>query len=283
MNIIEIIEETAGVLTLAEIIIYMAGVFLFTWWLLKTSLGRSALADSRPRRHNMPFYTPFIPLVIWFGAGSAAVPITENFAADLADWQRASLNGLIFCIGGVLGITAVIILVRIHFVRGLKGFGLNPATIFKDFFTGVLNLLSVWPLLILAIILTVFFGKLLYGQDFQMQQHEELELIVKHSQLPFLIVTIALAAIVAPIFEEMLFRGLFQTMVRSFVIKPWLSIVITSVLFAITHPNADHWPALFVLSMCIGYAYEKSGSLLRPIFIHAIFNAMTVIATLYGH
>jgi membrane protease YdiL (CAAX protease family) len=33
--------------------------------------------------------------------------------------------------------------------------------------------------------------------------------------------------------------------------------------------------------MCLGYAYEKSGSLFRPIFIHAFFNAITIVFVMY--
>jgi membrane protease YdiL (CAAX protease family) len=46
------------------------------------------------------------------------------------------------------------------------------------------------------------------------------------------------------------------------------------------HPNREHWPALFVLAMGLGYAYEKSGSLFRPIIMHAIFNGIMIAATL---
>jgi hypothetical protein len=85
--------------------------------------------------------------------------------------------------------------------------------------------------------------------------------------------------------EEMLFRGFFQTAIRSVwefrnLNGAWPSILISSALFAIVHANPGHWPALFVLAVCLGYAYEKSGSLFRPIFIHSFFNAATIIAVL---
>jgi membrane protease YdiL (CAAX protease family) len=32
--------------------------------------------------------------------------------------------------------------------------------------------------------------------------------------------------------------------------------------------------------MGLGYSYEKSGSLLRPIFMHALFNGITIAAAL---
>ena len=62
----------------------------------------------------------------------------------------------------------------------------------------------------------------------------------------------------------------------------WLSIAAGAALFAIAHANTGHWPALFILGVCLGYAYEKSGSLLRPIFIHSIFNATMVVSALYA-
>jgi membrane protease YdiL (CAAX protease family) len=114
-----------------------------------------------------------------------------------------------------------------------------------------------------------------------MQQHQGLELITVHSQLPLRILIVVLAVVLAPVLEEMLFRGLFQTMIRPFFSKPWLSIVISSGLFAAFHQQPGHWPALFMLGMCLGYSYEKSGSLFRPIFIHSFFNGIAITAALY--
>ena len=79
---------------------------------------------------------------------------------------------------------------------------------------------------------------------------------------------------------KMIFRGLFQTMIRSYLGRPWPAIMLTSALFAAVHGNATHWPALFVLSVGLGYAYEKSGSLFRPIFMHALFNGISILGAL---
>ena len=35
------------------------GIALFAWWLLETSLGRQALAHSKPRRNSMGLLLPF--------------------------------------------------------------------------------------------------------------------------------------------------------------------------------------------------------------------------------
>ncbi len=281
MNALEIVKQFGSEITVTDGIILLPGVILFGVWLLKTSFGRKALANSVPRRNNMPVYLPFIPLFIWFGAVSLAISATAMLLPDLPDWQSAFLDNAFLSIGATAAMVVIIFLARAHFARRLKGFGLNPKTIHKDFFAGVLNLLSVWPLVIVMIILTTLIGKLIWGQEFEMQQHQELELIRAHSQLPVRVLIIVATVAVVPAFEEMLFRGLFQTMLRSVLLKPWTSIAISSGMFAMIHANAGHWPALFVLSACMGYAYEKSGSLFRPIFIHSLFNASSVIAALY--
>jgi membrane protease YdiL (CAAX protease family) len=281
MNVLEIVKQFGSEITVTDGTILLPGVILFGVWLLKTSFGRKALADSVPRRNNMPAYLPFIALFIWFGAVSLAISATAMLLPDLPDWQSAFLDNAILSIGAIAATAVIIFLARAHFARRLKGFGLNLKTIHKDFFAGVLNLLSVWPLVIVMIIVTTLVGKVIWGQEFEMQQHQELELIRAHSQLPVRVLIIVATVAVVPVFEEMLFRGLFQTMLRSVLLKPWASIAISSGMFAMIHANAGHWPALFVLSACMGYAYEKSGSLFRPIFIHSLFNAASVIAALY--
>jgi membrane protease YdiL (CAAX protease family) len=282
MNVPEIIKQLVNYITQTDFIICLAGVLLFGGWLLKTSFGRKALSDSVPRRNNMPPYLPFIPLFIWFGTVSLAISVTEKLLPDLPDLQKTFLDNLILCIGEIIAIVVIIFLARVSFARKLKGFGLNFRTIHKDFPAALLNLLSVWPVMAAILILTMHIGKFILGPDFEIQPHEELELIRAYPQLPVRALIIVTAVAIVPAFEEMLFRGLFQTMLRSISAKPWLSIAISSVLFTLAHSNAGHWPALFVLSLCMGYAYEKSGSLLRPIFIHCLFNATSIVGTLYN-
>ena len=259
--------------------IYLLGVFIFVAWLIRTSLGTKSLINSVPRRTNMPIHLPFIPLLIWFGATLAVVAITEKIWPELPDWADTLINNLATCIGAIAAFAITLQLVRKHFSRRIKGLGLNVKTIPKDFGFAILNMLSVWPLLLLILLATVFIGKL-FSPDFEIQRHEQLEQISEHSQIYVKILIFITTTAISPIFEELLFRGLFQTIIRSLTSKPWLSITLVSLLFTSIHANAEHWPALFVLSMCMGYSYEKSGSLFRPIFIHVIFNAISMITVM---
>jgi len=289
--------EFAETITVTHLIC-LAGLILFARWLLKTSLGRKALADSVPRRNNMPAYLPFVPLFICFGTVWLIASITHRVFGDLQGWQSNFLDNLILCISELTAIVVIIFLARIHFARRLKGFGLNVKTVVRDFFAAFVNLLTVWPLITAAILLTMFFGEHIWGREYQMQQHQQIKLITEYPQLPLRIMIFVVAVVIASLFEEMVFRGLFQTTIRSYLVarpswpcfhglearatsgKAWLAIAISSGLFTAIHANTGHWPALFVLGVCLGYAYEKSGSLIRPIFIHSLFNAASIIATL---
>jgi ABC-2 type transport system permease protein len=56
----------------------------------------------------------------------------------------------------------------------------------------------------------------------------------------------------------------------------WPAIVATSAIFALMHggiaqPHAI--PALFTLSLALGWVYERTGRLTAPIVMHALFNA----------
>lgn len=275
---------------ITKFIIMLAGVLLFGLWLLKTSLGRKALVDSRPRRNNIPLQLCLIPAFIVFVPVPVIVLITGRLLTDLPDWQNAFLGNLINCIGAIVVIALILFMVRAYFARRLKGFGLNIRSIHKDFFAAFVSLLTVLPLMEAAIRLMMLIGELFYGPEYQIPQHEQLKMITIYPQWQFLILTFIAIAVIVPVLEEMLFRGLFQTVIRSLLetrdlklksrYHPWIAIFITSGLFSMVHGNVPHWPALFILGVCMGYAYEKSGSLFRPILIHAFFNSFAVISVL---
>jgi len=275
--------EFAETITATDFI-WLAGLILFACWLLDTSLGTKALSDSPPRRNSMPPYLPLVPLMLWFGGVAMAVALVQKLTPDLQDWQKLFRDHIVMSIGAIVTIAAMMFLAHIHFARRLKGFGLNIRTIVKDFFMAIVNLLVAWPIMMAAITITTFVAGLIWGTDYEMQQHQQLEMITQYTQLPVRIMIVFVAVVIAPLLEEMLFRGFVQTTIRSFFgvrNSAWPAIAASSVFFAIMHADPGHWPALFVLGVCLGYSYEKSGSLFRPIFIHLFFNASSIATTLY--
>ncbi|KAB8045997.1 CPBP family intramembrane metalloprotease [Janthinobacterium rivuli] len=82
---------------------------------------------------------------------------------------------------------------------------------------------------------------------------------------------LALGVLAAPLCEEFIFRGLIQGGLRRS-LPAWQAIGIAAALFAIVHPPAAMLP-VFVLGLCTGIAYERSGALLAPMLTHALYNA----------
>jgi len=272
--------EQLNATTLVDKMLFTAGVLLFAWWLISTSLGRKALADAPPRRNRMAPYTPFIPFAIWLLGTAVLESIAHLIVGTLGGWRGPFADNLVYCLGAAVTIAVILLIARLTFARGLRGFGLRPRTIARDLGWAWVDLLAVWPIVLAMIVATIYIGKALVDPEFEMPKHVGLELITESAALPLQVLIVFLAVVIAPVVEEMLFRGMIQTTLRSYVGRPWPAIIVTSALFASIHENPTHWPALFALAMGLGYSYEKSGSLFRPIFMHALFNGITIVAAL---
>ena len=129
-------------------------------------------------------------------------------------------------------------------------------------------ILPIWEL-----VLTKFLGIEIKPQEILL----ELNNIDKPLHLTLFIFT---SVIIAPIYEELLFRGIIlpKLLNRFGHIK---SIMISSIIFSILH---FHFPALlplFILSVVLSYLYLITGSLWSSIFLHALFNGITVAIFLF--
>ncbi len=277
-RITSILEEFGAQTTIADLVVCSVGVLVLLVWALKTSLGTKAL-DNSPARENIMPPLLAVPLLLGIGTIYVLFAVKEKVFTGLSAWQDSLAYNLALCLGVIPAVVSAVMIAKITFVRGLKGLGLNPKTIPRDFAAAFLNLLAAMPAVIGAIILTTIIGKLLLGDKFQMPKHDELKQIIEFSQWHLRALIVFTAVIVVPAYEELMFRGMLQTLFRSY-IRPWPAIFLASFIFIICHENPEHWLALFALSICLGYTYEKSGSLLRPIFVHMLFNAMSVLAAL---
>lgn len=91
------------------------------------------------------------------------------------------------------------------------------------------------------------------------------------------VVAVFSATVAAPIAEEIVFRGLLQRMIQSLTGRPSVAIVLASFAFAMVHEPWTIQPGVFVLSLFLGLAYFRTGSLLVPVFAHALFNFVQLI------
>lgn len=91
---------------------------------------------------------------------------------------------------------------------------------------------------------------------------------------------LVMAVVVAPVAEEVIFRGFLYSTAKKYA-GAFVSAVATSLLFAGLHGHMPSVPALFTLAMCLVLAYEKTGTLLVPMIMHSVFNAVSVTAILF--
>jgi len=82
------------------------------------------------------------------------------------------------------------------------------------------------------------------------------------------------AAVLAPLIEELFFRGFLLTFLRNYT-STWMALVLSAGVFAFAHSNLGSAIPLWFLGIVLGIAYQNSGSLLLPMYIHGCFNLIT--------
>ncbi|MCA8959320.1 MAG: CPBP family intramembrane metalloprotease [Planctomycetes bacterium] len=86
------------------------------------------------------------------------------------------------------------------------------------------------------------------------------------------------AIVVAPLLEELLFRGLLLRGMIGARIPAAFSVIATSALFALVHASVAASLPLFVFGCVLAVVFLRTGNLWVSIFLHAIFNASQILA-----
>lgn len=90
--------------------------------------------------------------------------------------------------------------------------------------------------------------------------------------------------VVAPVIEELVFRGYLFTAWRKTRLGLWGTVLLTSLIFALIHAAQYSWLILiylFVFSIILGLAREKTGSIWTPIVLHVLNNAIAMVSLVY--
>ncbi|MEH2065766.1 MAG: type II CAAX endopeptidase family protein [Nostoc sp.] len=85
------------------------------------------------------------------------------------------------------------------------------------------------------------------------------------------------AAIAAPFFEELLFRGFLLPSLTRY-LPVWGAILISSLLFAIAHLSLSEILPLTALGIVLGVVYTRSRNLLAPMLVHSLWNSGTLLS-----
>lgn len=88
------------------------------------------------------------------------------------------------------------------------------------------------------------------------------------------------ATILAPVAEEILFRGIIYAAVKQFGF-PRLALWGSAFFFAAIHGNAPIFVPLLVLGLALAWLYDKTDNLLTSIIAHSVFNGLELVMMFY--
>jgi uncharacterized protein len=91
---------------------------------------------------------------------------------------------------------------------------------------------------------------------------------------------IVLAVVIAPLAEEFVFRGFLYGVTKRFA-GSLPALAFTGLAFALVHVHLPSLLPLFLLACVLTFAYELTGSLLVPMAMHSLFNAITLVGVFF--
>lgn len=106
-----------------------------------------------------------------------------------------------------------------------------------------------------------------------------LDIILQGQDKATIAVLFLMVAVLAPFFEETLFRGFFLPSLTRY-LPAWGAITLGALVFAIAHLSISDILPLTVLGMVLGYVYLRSRNLLASILLHSIWNSGSFLALL---
>jgi uncharacterized protein len=241
-----------------------AGVYIYAALVRQISVGVVEPSAAPVRGFGWPEAVLATVLVLIFLNGIAA-----SASHNLSGIQTHDLlANALFSIGLLLFIAAFLRLRRLdlNLLGGFSKIGFGRAVT-----TGGILLLAAYPLVLLAEVVT---QKLAHGT---LEKQGIIELFIASSALEQRILIILLAVTVAPLAEEFFFRFFLYGVLKRYFGRG-IGIVASAMLFAAVHAHLPSFAPLFVLGICFTIAYEWSGSLLVPMTMHALFNAVALTA-----
>jgi membrane protease YdiL (CAAX protease family) len=97
-----------------------------------------------------------------------------------------------------------------------------------------------------------------------------------------LISVFVVGAILAPMIEELVFRGfLFAGLRKQYRLST--ATIVSGAIFGAIHLQPFAFPPLFLLGVILALLYERTGSLWAPILMHFCVNALALIAQYIAH
>ncbi|MGB3491928.1 MAG: type II CAAX endopeptidase family protein [Elainellaceae cyanobacterium] len=249
----------------------------------------SLLAESGDLSWETPWpwdITWQVLLVGFFFLGQIILPITVGLGRALLLQSLANQGlGLNLAEGRITAIsTAIVYLLMSVGALTVLYYSIKPyLPLSEDWFR--LSLKGKWPLwgvggYLVAVPLVI--GVSLVNQQFWQGRggsNPLLEIVLNEGDTVALGIFFFTAAIAAPIFEEILFRGFLLPSLTRYM-PVWGAIGLSAIIFATAHLSFSEVLPLAVLGVVLGFVYTRSRNLLASMLVHSLWNSATMVGLL---
>jgi membrane protease YdiL (CAAX protease family) len=233
----------------------------------------------------------FGALVVMLAASSAPTLIGKIQWVQEQQYTELQLDAInrvgYYLFGIFAGVGMLFVLKRSTTTEGECKSGLGLSIL--DFPVGLGCFMLAYPFIELMNMLGVFAYTKTQDGPPQGMAHPTLQQLTENPNDPWVWAIIGGAVIGAPFVEELIYRVFVQGAMLKWLKSPWLSIILTSIVFTAMHrllvpaELAVPWHALlpiFAVGLTCGVAYERTRRVGVPIMMHICFNALNVILTL---
>ena len=172
----------------------------------------------------------------------------------------------------VAGLGMIVLFLRTRRVSWRAAFGLDARRAVDQAGAGILFYLVMLPILLFS---SVAYQIFLAAVDYPSTLQPVAEMLTAPQSLAMRLYVLLLAVVIAPVAEELLFRGIgFPLLLKRFGLGP--AVFVISLVFAAMHMHVPSLVPLFAISVGLSLAYVYSGSILVPIVAHAVFNGVNL-------
>ena len=130
---------------------------------------------------------------------------------------------------------------------------------------------------IFANLITVFIGS--FFKDTSLSESFNTVNEIQPESFSCAVVLFIQLAVIAPIFEELWFRGIVMKALRPY--GNGFAIFVSALLFGLTHANLQQFFYATVLGICLGYIAVSTKSIVVTTIMHAMFNSISGIMLLF--
>jgi len=116
---------------------------------------------------------------------------------------------------------------------------------------------------------------------YTVKPQDSIELLRHTDSIPLKITLVAVAILVAPVSEELIFRAGIFRYVRTRLPR-WIALLLPAVLFALLHLDVGSFVPLIALAVIFSLAYERTGNIGTTMVAHALFNLNAALLVLAG-